>query len=584
MVLNANGSYTYTVNNIDPTVNSLNNGQSLTDTFTYTVSDGSLTDKAQLVVTINGATDAVKLVIGSAESDLAGSTTQYLVPQTGSGAIGGEGGNDVLIGDPGGSSNIPGSTANLVFVLDTSGSMTTNITFGGGTVQRIDAIKSSSIASLNDLANSGANNIRVTIVDFNSTATNRGTFDLVINGVKNTAGLTSAIAAVNAMTAGGNTNYEAGLQTALDWINGNSAIDPLANANVNKVLFISDGAPNQAFTANGTTVASFSASDALKQILGTYNVSGNSNDDTVSEVGKIESSTGHQAFTIEAVGINVSTSALSILSQVEGTGGAADNITTAGQLTTVVGTITSGTTVQTAAGGDSISGSLGDDLIFGDALNTDALATAKGLSTAPGSGWLVFQQLEGVQGNGWTRDDTINYIKSHVKELGAETARTGGNDTLSGGEGNDTILGQEGKDTISGGAGNDILVGGTNDDIMTGGLGADTFLYLKGNLASTTLGDTISDFNVAEGDKLNLDDLLTGVTTTTANLINGGYLRFDSVVVDNVNNTTTVKLSVDLDGGAGTAAPLATITMNGIATTDHTQILNALLSHSDPLA
>ena len=36
----------------------LNVGQSTTDTFNYTVSDGSLTDKAVLTVTINGADDA----------------------------------------------------------------------------------------------------------------------------------------------------------------------------------------------------------------------------------------------------------------------------------------------------------------------------------------------------------------------------------------------------------------------------------------------------------------------------------------------------------------------------------------------
>src|SRR5262249_57789786 len=59
LTLNANGSYTYVVNNNDAGVQALNVGQALTDTFTYTVKDpGNLTDTAQLVITINGADDA----------------------------------------------------------------------------------------------------------------------------------------------------------------------------------------------------------------------------------------------------------------------------------------------------------------------------------------------------------------------------------------------------------------------------------------------------------------------------------------------------------------------------------------------
>ncbi|MBP0116216.1 beta strand repeat-containing protein, partial [Bradyrhizobium vignae] len=58
LALNANGSYTYVVNENDATVQALNVGQSTTDTFNYTVTDGSLTDTAVLTVTISGANDA----------------------------------------------------------------------------------------------------------------------------------------------------------------------------------------------------------------------------------------------------------------------------------------------------------------------------------------------------------------------------------------------------------------------------------------------------------------------------------------------------------------------------------------------
>ena len=58
LVVQANGSYSYTLDNTNPAVNALNNGQSLTDAFTYTISDGQGgTASATLTITINGTTD-----------------------------------------------------------------------------------------------------------------------------------------------------------------------------------------------------------------------------------------------------------------------------------------------------------------------------------------------------------------------------------------------------------------------------------------------------------------------------------------------------------------------------------------------
>ncbi|MGL3214911.1 beta strand repeat-containing protein [Bradyrhizobium sp. BR 1433] len=58
LTMNVDGSYTYVVNQNDSTVQALNVGQTTTDTFNYTVTDGNLTDTAVLTVTINGANDA----------------------------------------------------------------------------------------------------------------------------------------------------------------------------------------------------------------------------------------------------------------------------------------------------------------------------------------------------------------------------------------------------------------------------------------------------------------------------------------------------------------------------------------------
>ena len=59
LTLNADGSYTYVVNDNDAAVQALNSGGTITDSFNYTVNDpGNLTDTAVLTVTINGANDA----------------------------------------------------------------------------------------------------------------------------------------------------------------------------------------------------------------------------------------------------------------------------------------------------------------------------------------------------------------------------------------------------------------------------------------------------------------------------------------------------------------------------------------------
>ena len=104
----------------------------------------------------------------------------------------------------------------------------------------------------------------------------------------------------------------------------------------------------------------------------------------------------------------------------------ADNITTANELADVLEEVT---TIDfdelSAVGDDTIVGGEGDDLIFGDALFTDLVATEAGLSNDPGAGWECFRSLEAgdaatgsytfdngttVDYANWTRTDTINYI------------------------------------------------------------------------------------------------------------------------------------------------------------------------------
>jgi VCBS repeat-containing protein len=70
LVLNANGFYSYSVNDNNSAVQALNVGGTLIDSFNYTVQDpGGLTDTAVLTVTINGTNDAA-VITGSSTAAL----------------------------------------------------------------------------------------------------------------------------------------------------------------------------------------------------------------------------------------------------------------------------------------------------------------------------------------------------------------------------------------------------------------------------------------------------------------------------------------------------------------------------------
>ncbi len=60
LTLQANGSFDYAANRI--AANALTTGESVTDTFSYTLSDGKLADTAEIDITINGINDAPHLV------------------------------------------------------------------------------------------------------------------------------------------------------------------------------------------------------------------------------------------------------------------------------------------------------------------------------------------------------------------------------------------------------------------------------------------------------------------------------------------------------------------------------------------
>lgn len=63
LTINPDGSYSYVLDDTNPDVNNLLTGETLADVFTYTLSDGTSDDQAQLTITINGRSDHPVLTI-----------------------------------------------------------------------------------------------------------------------------------------------------------------------------------------------------------------------------------------------------------------------------------------------------------------------------------------------------------------------------------------------------------------------------------------------------------------------------------------------------------------------------------------
>ncbi|EII3003573.1 type I secretion C-terminal target domain-containing protein, partial [Vibrio cholerae] len=232
--------------------------------------------------------------------------------------------------------------------------------------------------------------------------------------------------------------------------------------------------------------------------------------------------------------------------------GQPDIITTADQLKAVlVGSSTTNTPAE--VGNDVLHGGAGNDILFGDAINTDNLPWGvngnpdKPSDLVDGAGYdalVMFLELR----DGVTPSQVAIYefIKDNHELFNVAGDSRGGNDILNGGEGNDILYGQGGNDILIGGLGDDILIGGLGDDILTGGSGEDLFKWVGGDLDGGR--DRITDFTIHQ-DKIDLSDLFDNpseqeVTALldSIKLTVQGDAHSSSFIVNQENHSVTIQL------------------------------------------
>ena len=203
-------------------------------------------------------------------------------------------------------------------------------------------------------------------------------------------------------------------------------------------------------------------------------------------------------------------------------------------------------------GEDLVSGGTGEDLLFGDVPNTDALRDTLGFDpvTFPdGSGWSVFQHA--IDTLGWTLDvggtfdpanpDVRAYLENPDNWAELTAGSRGEADTLDGGDGNDVLFGQ---------GGDDVLIGGAGDDLLFGGDGADVFVF---DLGLDSGSDEIADFDPTEGDLIHFENVLDGAGDDLQDLNE----MIDNITQDGPGGNVTVHFkngaTVQIDGaGVGT--------------------------------
>ncbi|HHG3146547.1 TPA: tandem-95 repeat protein [Vibrio parahaemolyticus] len=427
--------------------------------------------------------------------------------------------NDVIVGDVQGLQIVEGQDYNIAFMLDTSGSMGYDV---GRAVTELKTVLNTLIESA-----SGPHSGKVNVLLTTFSTESKQVLELDLSSDNAKSQVESILDAI-VKRGDGNTNYEAGFQSALNWF------DSADSGATNLSYFISDGRPNQATVNDANNInqmdsivlgvennklvtladvlpADYKAGDVVtydnKTVIDSnslvYSLS------TGELLGKMTSN--HSYYDYETYVLhqaNNAYQALEELSEVRSIGlghdldedslkhfdsdGVVRTNIDVNQLAEVI----LGKEVSLMQGKDEISSLDGNDIIFGDAIRFD-INGEQGVSALQN---YVASQL-GKDVALVTKEEVHHYITENQAEF-EQSRYYDQADTIYGGAGNDILFGQGGNDKLFGGADNDILIGGLGSDILTGGDGEDIFKWI--DVANER--DTVTDFSSSE-DSLDFSDL-----------------------------------------------------------------------------
>ncbi|PWB13011.1 type I secretion protein [Acinetobacter sp. AM] len=433
----------------------------------------------------------------------------------------GTSGNDVLAGDTGGlqTNFVAGQDYNVSIVLDLSGSMlwamngTSNPPAGES---RLDIAKKGLKAFIQQMVDhDGVINLQ--IASFSASGGTGNQYNQVFLDVS-ADNIDQIFAYIDALQAGGGTNPEQGFVKAVDWF------DDVSSADFeNQTYYITDGEPSSSQT---TIDNAFNPLAAQSKVFA-VGVSSAISDATVSRYDNTD----------------VNGDKLSGTWNGDSNHGTAKAIADANKL---IAYLIGGSEnfIPADVGADTVKGGAGDDVLFGDAMNTDWITGLDPLQYPKYSGYSkLIAHLKATETGGAepTQQQIYDFVKANYRDFIAadatDPATKGGNDTIYGGSGDDIIIA---------GAGNDIIYGGSGNDIISTGRGDDTIMYDVLNAADAKGGngtDTWVDYEA--NDKIEFAaDFFDGLLADKSNI--GDYI---TVVADGNGNAV---IQVDRDGSAAT--------------------------------
>ena len=183
-----------------------------------------------------------------------------------------------------------------------------------------------------------------------------------------------------------------------------------------------------------------------------------------------------------------------------GTGNALANVLTGNDLINKLTGMDGDDSLAGYAGADTLDGGAGNDTLDGGA-GADRLFGRLGDDT-----YMVDDALDAIAENLGEGTDTVLAMVTYSLAANLENLTLGGSAANGFGNSSDNVVtGNASNNSLGGNGGNDTLGGLGGADTLTGGAGADFFVIATGGGA-----DTITDFSVAQGDKLKLQAGLNG--------------------------------------------------------------------------
>ncbi|MFN7572238.1 MAG: tandem-95 repeat protein, partial [Betaproteobacteria bacterium] len=593
--LQADGSYSYQLDNARAAVNDLNTGDTVSDVFTYRVSDGVLAATATLTVTVNGRDDTLT---GSAAADVltGGGGIDTLLGLGGDDTLTGNAGNDVIQAGAGndrilgggagndGSDAIEGGNGTDTVVYDYSsraGSVSLNASADSVNHLGVSVDSLTGVERIEVIGSAGADDIRVdglsAVLDGgagNDNLQSGGLDDLLRGG-----------AGADQINAASGTD---GIVYRFDLTGATAGVTFAANAaiGINMVVAAGDefGATDTLMnieyaaitgTSFGDTLAGSAGSDLLTGGGGSDVLDGgNAGTDTAVYASGVFASQiadfnngGNVGWTVQVADGDTDTlTGIDFIRHAGGRylliggGGFADvTAALAAQLRGDAWLFAAAPTIDLAGSTDDL------ELTIATGGTDDVL-----INTGGGNDVLTVEQTSGgtVTLNAGDGDNSIIVGGSADAVItsgsGTDSIAAGaGNDVIDAGGGDDVVELGDGNDIVDGGDGNDVIVAGNagGDDLILGGAGSNTVTYPSVGASDSLLVDLRALDRNARGE----------LTPTLIGLLNGRSLALDTPLGlvlardagGNVYSNDLLQGIANVTGGAGNDTFIGNAGANG---------------------